>query len=226
MSAVIVVGAIVGLGSWAIASTRERVASYSVGGTVSGVSLDLGAADVVIARGGRSREVAVIRSDRFAFGREPSSKPQVAAGQFRLVSRCPATVLHSCSVSYRVVVPDSVSVDVRTTTGSIRLDGYRGPVRVASRSGDVSVAGYCGFLLQARTESGSIDATTMCSPPQLSLRATGGDVRVVVPAGRYQLDAETAGGRRSVRGIAEVADAPFSIQALSSAGDVTVEGRQ
>jgi hypothetical protein len=197
-----------------------------VGGTVSGVSLDLAGADVVVARGGRRREVAVFRTDRFAFGHTSQSQPAVSAGVFRLVSRCPSTVLHSCSVSYRVVVPDSVSVEVRTSSGSVRLDGYRGPARIATRSGNVSVADYCGFLLQARTESGNIDAQMMCSPPQLSLRATGGSVRAVVPAGRYQLDAETAGGSRSVSGVVEVADAPFSIQALSSSGDVVVEGRQ
>jgi hypothetical protein len=48
---------------------------------------------------------------------------------------------------------------------------------------------------------------------------------VVVPPGRYRLDAETAAGRRTVRGVTEATDAPFSLQALSSSGDVTVEGR-
>jgi hypothetical protein len=225
-SAVVVVGALAALGTWAVASSRERIATYSVGGTVSGVALDLGSADVVIARGGRRREVAVYRTDRFAFGHQATSHPEVSAGQFRLTSRCPSTVPRSCSVSYRVVVPDSVSIEIRTTDGSVHLDEYRGPARIATASGDVSISGYCGFLLQARTESGNIDAATMCSPPQLSLRATQGSVHASVPAGRYQLDAETAGGRRTVRGVIEVQDAPFSIQALSSAGDVTVEGRQ
>jgi hypothetical protein len=226
LSAVVVVGCLVGLGAWAAASTKHRVASYSVSGTVSGVALDLDGADVVIARGGRRRGVEVYRMDRYAFGLQPRSRPEASAGQFRLVSRCPMTVLHSCSVSYRVVVPDSVSIDLRTGSGSIRLEGYRGPAQIATRSGDVSVTGYCGFSLQARTESGNIDASTLCSPPQLSLRATHGNVRAVVPAGRYRLDAETAGGTRTVQRIADSQEAPFSIQALSSAGDVTVEGRQ
>jgi hypothetical protein len=226
VSAVVVVGVLATLGTWAVASSRERIATYSVGGTVSGVSLDLGGADVVIGRGGRRREVEIQRTDRFAFGHEATSEPDVSAGVFRLTSRCPSTVLRSCSVSYRVVVPDSISVEVRTTKGSIRLDGYRGPARIATRSGSVSIVDYCGFLLQARTESGDINASTMCSPPQMSLRATQGSVHAAVPAGRYELDAETAGGRRTVRGVIEVQDAPFSIEALSSSGDVTVEGRQ
>jgi hypothetical protein len=44
-----------------------------------------------------------------------------------------------------------------------------------------------------------------------------------VPPGRYQVDAVSDDGDRSVRGVTEAEDAPFQIQALSSAGDVAVE---
>ena len=43
----------------------------------------------------------------------------------------------------------------------------------------------------------------------------------VVPPGRYRVDAETDEGGASVRGLT-ADDAPFQIQALSSAGDVRV----
>jgi DUF4097 and DUF4098 domain-containing protein YvlB len=133
--------------------------------------------------------------------------------------------MHSCSVRYRVVVPDNIPIDVRTTSGSIRLDGYRGSARLASGSGNVTVNDFCGFGLQARAESGKIAANVDCALQQLSARSTSGSVHVVVPPGRYRLDAETAAGDRTVRGVTEATDAPFSLQALSSSGDVTVEGR-
>jgi hypothetical protein len=224
-SAVIVVGFLAVLAALAIGSTRERIVSYAVKGTVSGVRLDLRDADVTIVRGGQRRTVDVHRTDRFAFGHDVVSDREVSAGVFGLTSRCPTTVLHSCAASYRVVVPDSVSIDIRTTTGTVTLAGYRGPARIATRSGDVRISGYCGFLLEARSESGDIDAASMCATPQLSLRATSGDVHAIVPPGRYELDAETAGGRQTVRGIDQESDAPFSVQALSSSGDVLVEGR-
>jgi hypothetical protein len=44
-----------------------------------------------------------------------------------------------------------------------------------------------------------------------------------VPPGRYQVDASTDDGSRSVRGVSVAEDAPFQIQVLSSAGDVAVE---
>ena len=48
-------------------------------------------------------------------------------------------------------------------------------------------------------------------------------MRAVVPAGRYQVDADSDDGDRSVRGLTVDEDASFQIQALSSAGDVAVE---
>jgi hypothetical protein len=222
---VLVVGCLAVLATLAVASQHERVVSYPVRGSVNGLTLDLGDADVTIARGGRGPAVEIERRERYAFGRSARATREIDGGVFMLRSRCPRTVLHSCSVRYRVVVPDNVPIDVRTTSGSVRLDGYRGSARVATRSGDVTIGGFCGFGLQARAESGDIAANVDCALQELSLRSTTGSVQVVVPPGRYRLDAETAAGRRSVRGVTDASDAPFSLQALSSSGDVRVEGR-
>jgi hypothetical protein len=46
----------------------------------------------------------------------------------------------------------------------------------------------------------------------------------VVPAGRYRVDAESDSGRRSVRGVTPDEDAPYQVQALSTTGDVAVDG--
>ena len=66
-------------------------------------------------------------------------------------------------------------------------------------------------------------AAASCAVERLELRSRTGDVRAVVPPGRYQLDAESDVGDRAVRGVTAADDAPFQIQALSSAGNVTVE---
>jgi hypothetical protein len=50
-------------------------------------------------------------------------------------------------------------------------------------------------------------------------------VHVSVPPGRYQVEAESASGSETVSGLDAVTDAPFAIQALSSSGNVSVEGR-
>jgi hypothetical protein len=226
---VAVCGAVVGVAAitlvvWSLASSQQRRVVYAVQGMTTGVSLDLGDADVVVVGGGRTTSVAVQHVDRYGFGHAPAAQRSVAGGVFRVRSRCPRTILHGCSVDYRVVVPDNVPLAVRTDGGSVRFDGYRGSARITTGAGDIDIDGFCGFALQARADhGGDIDASTACPPPQLSLRTTTGAVHVHVPPARYRVDASTSGPRPRVRGVTTDAGAPFAIQALSGSGAVTVE---
>jgi hypothetical protein len=226
VSAVLVVGAAAALLIATVASSRERAVRFAVRGSLNGVSLDVGDADVEIAGGGRHDLLEVQRTDRFAFGHDAVVTRSLAMGELRLRSRCPKAVPHACSSRYRLVVPDNVPVDVRASGGTIRLRGYRGSARVTTRSGDIDVAGFCGFSLQARAESGDISTSAACAPQQLVLRSTAGSVTAAVPPGRYQVEAESTNGAERVSGVSAAADAPFSIQALSSSGDVVVQGRR
>jgi Putative adhesin len=225
VSAVLVVGAAAALLIATVASSHEREVRFAVRGSLSGVILDVGDADVEISGGGRREVLEVQRTDRYAFGHDAVMTRALTMGELRLRSRCPKAVPHACSSRYRLVVPDNVPVDVRATGGRVRLRGYRGSARVTTRSGDVDVSGFCGFSLQARAESGDIDTSAACAPQQLVLRSTAGHVHASVPPGRYQVEAESTNGGERVSGLAAVSDAPFSIQALSSSGDVDVEGR-
>jgi hypothetical protein len=226
MASVLVVGgAVAALAIASVTTSHERVVSFDVRGSLSSVMLDVDDADVMVTGGGRRAVLGVQRTDRYAFGHDADVQRTVAGEELRLRSRCPNAVPRACSVSYRVVVPDNVPVMVRTTSGNVSFRGYRGSARVTTRSGDVDIAGFCGFSLQARAESGDIAADAACPPQELTLRSNEGGVRVSVPPGRYQVEAESASGSESVRGLDAVADAPFAIQALSSSGDVSVEGR-
>jgi hypothetical protein len=226
VSAVLVVGAAVALAAGALASRHERLVSYPVGGALNGVSFDLGGASIDVVGGGPRARMSVQRDERYAFGHDARTVRTVAAGSLRVVSRCPSTFPDSCSVHYRVVVPDNVPLEIRTGAGTVSFRDYRGSAFVSTRSGNVDIAGFCGFSLQARTDSGRIDAAAACPPQQLSLRASSGSIHAVVPAGRYQVDAASASGGHAVRGVDSRSDAPFAIQALSSSGDVRVEGRR
>jgi len=226
VSALLVVGGAAALVIASIASRRERSVSFAVRGSLNGVALDVSDADVEIAGGGQRALLGVQRIDRFAFGHDADVRRVVTGGELRIRSRCPSTVPRGCSVRYRVVVPDNVPVIVRTTGGTVRFRGYRGSARVTTRSGDIDIGAFCGFSLDARAESGDVTASAACAPQQLSLRSTSGSVRASVPPGRYRVEAESASGTHRVLGVASVSDAPFSIQALSSSGDVLVEARR
>jgi hypothetical protein len=221
---VLVGGAAIGLAVWTLADRSERRVGYTVGGTLNGLMLDLGDADVTVVGAGARETVAVDHVDRFGFGHDAATRRSIDGGVFKVWSRCPSTVLHGCSVDYRVAVPDNLPLTIRTGGGSVTLRGYRGSARITTGDGDVDVTGWCGFSLQARAEGGGdVRAGATCSPQALSLRSTTGSVRARVPAGRYRVDASTAGGKPVVRGIASDADSPYAIQALSSSGDVRVE---
>jgi DUF4097 and DUF4098 domain-containing protein YvlB len=148
----------------------------------------------------------------------------VLAGRLSIVSRCPRQVLGDCRTSYRVTVPDNVAVAVITSSGAVRLTGVRASVQVQTGSGGVAAGGFCGFSLRAISDAGDVRAAADCSTERLELRSRSGDVRAVVPAGRYRVDAESDSGRRRVRGVTADDDAPYQVQALSTSGDVTVEG--
>jgi hypothetical protein len=207
---------------WWAASRETRTTSYRVLGDLARIRLDLGAADVEIDGGGGAVEVR--RVDRFAFGHPSNERRSVSAGRLTIVSRCPRQVLGDCRASYRVTVPDNVAVEVVTSSGAVRLTGVRASVQVETRSGRVAAGGFCGFSLRAITDAGNVNAAADCSTERLELRSRSGDVRAVVPAGRYRVDAESDSGRRRVRGVTPDDQAPYQVQALSTTGDVTVEG--
>jgi len=224
ISALLVVGGAVALAVGAFASTRERIVSYPVTGSLRGVAFDLADGAITIVGGGRRDSVTVERSERYAFGHDAQARRWVQDGVFRVRSRCPAALMGRCRVSYRVTVPDNLPVEVRTGSGSVRMSSYRGSATLSTDSGDIRVAGFCGFSLDARAGSGDVDARTACSPPKLSLRAISGDVTAQVPPGTYDLDAESASGEEHVRGVKATEESPFAITALSGSGDVTVQG--
>ncbi len=226
VSAILVIGALVALVASDLATRREELVTYPVGGAIAGLSFDLGNAAVEVQGGGTAREVDVQRRERSAFGHAPTTTRSVSGGTFTVKSRCPTEVLGSCSVSYRLVVPDNLPIDIRTDAGQVRFRGYRGSATVVTTSGDIDITDFCGFSLDARADSGDITTNWSCPPQRMSVRSSSGSVHAIVPSGPYQVDAESASGRNVVRGITATSEAPFSIQALSTSGDVVVEGRR
>jgi hypothetical protein len=209
------------LAIWWAATLETRTTPYRVLGDLAAVQLDLGDADVEI--DGGAAAVDVRRVDRFAYGAPSEERRSIAGGTLTIVSRCPEQVLGSCHAAYRLTVPDNVPLEIQTTSGSVRVTGVRASIHVTTGSGSIAANGFCGFLLRASSDSGDVRAASECSADRLELRSRSGDVRVMTPSGRYQIDAQSDSGTARIRGLMNVDDAPFQIQALSTSGNVSVE---
>jgi hypothetical protein len=222
-SAAIVLTVVVATAAWWIASSEERVTAYEVRGALSGIRLDLGGADAEIVGGREAPVVEVRRTDRFAFGLPSENRRAIVGGALSIRSRCPESVLRTCSARYRITVPNNVPITLRTDSGDVRVNGLRGSARITTGTGDISAAAFCGFLLHAEAGSGDVSAAAACATERLELRSRTGDVRAVVPPGRYRIDADSDEGDQRVRGLRAADDAPFQILALSRTGDVDLE---
>jgi hypothetical protein len=218
--ALLIVAAV--LAVWWAQSRETRTTSYRVLGDLAGVRLDLGAADVEIDGGGSAVEVR--RVDTYAFGHPVIERHRVEDGRLQITSRCPRQVLGGCRPSFHVTVPDNVAVEVNTSSGTVHVTGVRASVSIQTDSGGVAASGFCGLSLRAISEAGDVNGAADCSTERLELRSRSGDVRAVVPAGRYRIDAETDTGRQVVRGVTPDDDAPYQVQALSTTGNVSVLG--
>jgi hypothetical protein len=224
-SAALLVAAAAAMGALWLATSGERTSSYGFSGPLLGVEINVGRGYVEILGGGRS-DVHIRRTDHYAYGHEPHERLTLQKGVLGIASGCARLVVGSCSAHYSVSVPDNVSVTVHVADGDVRLAGYRGSAALTTGAGAIVVDSFCGFSLQATAKQGDVDAGIACSPDRLELRSDSGDVRAVVPQARYRVDADSNTGSVAVSGIVAAADAPWSIQALSGSGNVTVRGER
>jgi hypothetical protein len=222
-SAAIVTLVVVAMGADWLATLQSTTTSYSVSAPVTRVELALSSGDAVIV-GTQATTLEVRRTDRYSFGHAARERRSVAGGVLRISSRCPKIVLGSCSASYELAVPETVTVAVRTTDGSVRLEGFRGTATVQTGTGDVNVDAYCGFNLAASTGSGDVRIAAACSPAHLQVRTRSGDAVALVPPGRYRINA-TAGARPPhVNGVIRDPSAPYTIDMRSRSGTVAIGG--
>lgn len=220
--ALAVTGAVLGI--WWIASGETQNRPYRVLGALSAIELDVGSADVEITGGAST--VQVERTIKFAFGRPPEQTRELDGDVLRITSRCPDTVVGTCRAVYRISVRDNVDLDIRTTSGRVRIQGLTASAQIETADGAIAVDAFCGFRLSATSGSGDVRGAADCSPDRLELRSGSGDVQAVVPPARYRVDASSDSGSANVSDDLTVADdAPFAVQAISGSGDVSVEAR-
>jgi hypothetical protein len=215
----VLVALLLGIG-W-LASRSSRTTTYSYPGAIKQVSLQLGSGDATIV-GSPSGAVEVRRTDRYAFGHRAVERRTFTDGGLAVSSACPRILVGSCSASYEVAVPETATVEIRTTSGNVRLEGFRGTANVRTGSGDLDAEAYCGFGISAASGSGDLHVAAACAPQYLQLHTGSGDVVALVPPGRYRIQA--GGAHRRIAGVTRDENAPFSLDLHSGSGTVTIGG--
>lgn len=222
-SAAVVTVVVLALGAGWLASLHSKTTTYAVAAPLSRIELTSSSGDVLIV-GTQASTLEVRRTDDYSFGHPAREQRSFTNGILRISSQCPKIVLGSCSASYEVAVPETVTVSVRTTEGNVRLTGFRGTADVQTTEGNVNVDAYCGFDLAARTRSGNVRIAAACSPERLDVQTRTGDATALVPPARYRISASAGDGPPHVSGVIRDASVPFSIDMHSEAGRVTIGG--
>jgi hypothetical protein len=223
VSSVIVALAVLAMGTGWLVTLQSKTARYSISAPLSRVELALSSGDAVIV-GTQSTTLEVRRTDRYSFGHAAREQRSLTGGVLRISSRCPKIVVGSCSASYELAVPETVTVNVHTTAGNVRLTGFRGTATVQTGAGNVNVDAYCGFDLAARTGSGDVRIAAACSPAHLQVRTRSGSAVALVPPGRYRITTSSGDGPPHVNGVIRDPRAPFTIDMRSRSGSVAIGG--
>ena len=167
--------------------------------------------------------IAVVRlgwnvpADALALARAVAKAPpvMVSGSQVRFALPTDERTRQAVIVHWRIRVPRAATVDIRTTSGEIRLSDVRGTARVETGSGAVSVVGATGGLT-AGSRSSAIDLARMAG--DVRVRSGSGSVRIAM-AGSGAVDAETRSSAIEIDG------ASASLQARSGSGAIDVSGR-
>ena len=180
--------------------------------------------------------------------RSPDHEAGMSAdGTLRLSSSCPLLFTGHCDVRYDVTVPRDVEVRARASGGDIVAEELTSdrPIELRSSAGDVSVSDVTAPELQLSSSAGEVEArgvsarqvrahssagdvavAMIVAPDRLDADSSAGDVSVLVPDRFYRLDASSSAGDVDTGRTRIDPDAPRSIRARSSAGDVQVDVRR
>lgn len=134
------------------------------------------------------------------------------------------------SVDIRVKVPESYSLDLKTSGGDIDIGDLRGDVSARTSGGDVNVGNVAEALLRVHTSGG--DVTVKGGGRETKVSTSGGDIEI--RDARGAVDANTSGGDITIGGTTgevtaktsggdiEIQHASGSTNAITSGGDIKI----
>jgi hypothetical protein len=187
------------------------------------------AADVSISGGPGSS--ATIESHEEWTGTRAPGQSSIALGPvITLDSRCPSSVhLHlwrfgaHCSVQYAVRMPLRSALHVAVGSGDLELVRIAGALETTTQTGDLNASRIGSSRATIHVGVGDAQIDFARAPVSLHVQVGIGDAVVVLPPGRYAVDARTAVGNVLIgSGIVQDPSSRRTIFVRSDVGDVQV----
>jgi hypothetical protein len=181
---------------WALTGLTEDTKvsqdSYPVEGRALTIETD--SADVEVRSGGGSEVKVERKFDRNVFGKDPSERYE--DGKLQLRDTGCGFLSFGCDTNYVLTVPKDVKLTLKSTSGDVKVAGLSGGADLKSSSGSIEVTGVGGALTM-RSSSGSLEGQDLTATT-VSTHSSSGSVDL------------------------EFAEAPRSVEAEASSGDVAI----
>ncbi|WP_195210653.1 DUF4097 family beta strand repeat-containing protein [Actinomarinicola tropica] len=154
-----------------------------------------GSVDVVGSDGGGAR----LRSEVTRGLEAPRNEWRLDGDRLIVTSRCHLVFEEHCRVDHELTIPADLRVEVRSTSGTVRIADVDGAVRARTTMGDVELVGLSGpvdvdadmgdvtalrlrsSVVSVGLDHGRVDLTFDAPPDEVSIRSSFGDVAVAVP---------------------------------------------
>ncbi|TDD15513.1 hypothetical protein E1218_31345 [Kribbella turkmenica] len=172
--------------------TRTSQDSYPVVGQA--LSIDVRSADVEVRSGDGSDVKIERRFERNVFGSDP--KESYEDGRLQLRDTGCGFLSFGCDTNYVLTVPKDVKVTLESSSGDLKVSGLPAGADLKSSSGSIEVRNV-GGALQMESSSGDLEAQGLTATT-VSTQSSSGSVDL------------------------DFVDAPQSVEAESSSGDVTI----
>jgi hypothetical protein len=129
-----------------------------------------------------------------------------------------------CSLRYLVRTPRGRATRLVARVGDATLTNLTGPLDATMQTGDLHASGLGSSRVTVRIGVGDAHVAFVRAPSSLGVDVDVGDARIVVPAGRYAIDARATLGEVQIgQGIVEDPASTHRITVTSTVGDVHVD---
>lgn len=179
-----------------------------------------------------TKQTLVAREVTYRLGSKPGASHKVEDGVL-VLEGCG----RYCTVHYTVDLPAGLSiegktsngsltlsamesVDVRTSNGPIRLKDITGDVEAKTSNGRVEGSGLGGKRVRVESSNGPMNLT-VDDPREVRIKSSNGRIDLAVPAGKYDVSADTSNGDKDI-GVDTAETSDRSIELSTSNGDITV----